>query len=362
MKIPGLNLIRTLVPFLLQIITAWGQADVHLPGALVPASGGCSTCGGVDKVATDCPACVCPACSGRRLARCTVCRGFREMQCPTCRGAKFGPDEEKWVACVRCGGDGAVDAPVFERVGGGAMRRSSTYVSGYVAATCPLCNGKGGKEQQKRTYCPTCAGRGATDCATCQGTGVCKCARCGQQVILSPCPICNGTRRTLVSCPACLSAKGQNVPSRPAGEATAVQTAPAFTNRARTLAESRESSSGLRSTPASVVCPACRGRAVVPCATCGGQIAVKCPTCLGSQFGPDVTARKRCTSCGGRGRGSLRYPYAAAICPNCYGAGFNEERERTYCKTCEGRGTVRCSACGGSKLMKCIACEGKGMH
>ena len=95
----------------------------------------------------------------------------------------FG-DNENWVNCEYCAGDGNVNC-------------GDCYGTGYVdcdecdsgKVTCDTCDGYGGLEDNET--CPDCGGRGNNKCEHCDGEGEIECEYCygtGQ----NDCPDCNG--------------------------------------------------------------------------------------------------------------------------------------------------------------------------
>lgn len=105
-----------------------------------------------------------------------------------------------------------------------------------------------------------------------------------------------------------------------------------------------------------------------PCPTCRGFRAVRCETCLGAKFGPDATVTNACFKCDKgvvvvprmkkvEGRAGKKALYVKdgedkVRCAACGGAGYTLSQERTYCATCNGRGSVTCKACNGTGVVR----------
>lgn len=121
------------------------------------------------------------------------------------------------------------------------------------------------------------------------------------------------------------------------------------------------------------ICSQCGGRRATACATCRGQKATACPACRGMKFGPDEEVRERCGAC--RGFGTIQKSASGlqrkdrwgnvvrqtVSCPTCKGSGLQTRLERTYCRSCSGRGYETCKACSGAGTATCPRCNGAGL-
>ncbi|MDQ7779688.1 MAG: hypothetical protein RDV41_08250, partial [Planctomycetota bacterium] len=121
--------------------------------------------------------------------------------------------------------------------------------------------------------------------------------------------------------------------------------------------------------------PVCSGTGKVECPTCKGKGEVEewedkietCKVCNGTGWDERYVQKKKCKTCGGKGKSSTRVNLGLVRCKACDGNKQTVCRACTsglvLCTNCNGRGKTptTCAACKGSGTVPCVDCGSSGL-